>query len=253
MRQTTSHSVLVEVTEPISPPHWALLERELLRAQRMACEAFFARYFDERGYLRCIPRWGGDDGPDDAAENLLNWTLLHALGALDTVLALYKKGWEGHLRQYTEAKTVEVPMARDGMYYREFPVMFDWFHHGEGYSAFLLQGLSDPYDRQLCTRTQRYAGFYMGEDPQAPNYGLGSALCGVAVRGDLPERGAPLSMMIWPSLPLRAILTPSPCHVHGVDPPVLVIASQLNPWADSALRHQVQGVSPCDLCAHSGR
>ncbi len=24
---------------------------------------------------------GGNDGPDDAAENLLNWTMLHALGA----------------------------------------------------------------------------------------------------------------------------------------------------------------------------
>ena len=170
MKQPASHSVRVEATDPISPPHWALLERELLRAQATACEAFFARYFDERGYLKCIPRWGGDDGPDDAAENLLNWTLLHALGASDTVLELYKKGWEGHLRQYTEAKTVEVPMARDGMYFREFPVMFDWFHHGEGYSAFCLQGLSDPYDPQLRTRMQRYAGFYMGEDPQAPNY-----------------------------------------------------------------------------------
>jgi len=155
---------------PASPPAWALLERELIRAQTLACQEFFDRYFDERGYLLCVPRWGGDDGPDDAAENLLNWTVLHALGAPDAILTLYKKGWEGHLRQYTEARTTEVPFARDGMYYKEFPVMFDWFHHGEGFSAFFLQGLSDPDDHLFQHRSRRYAGLYMNEDPQAPNY-----------------------------------------------------------------------------------
>ncbi|HEX5417432.1 MAG TPA: hypothetical protein VFZ25_17340 [Chloroflexota bacterium] len=160
----------IAVDTPMAPPYWALLERELIRTQSAACEEFFAHYFDDRGYLLCIPRWGGNDGPDDAAENVLNWTMLHALGAPDRVLDLYKKGWEGHLRQYTEAKTVEVPFARDGMYYKEFHVCFDWFHHGEGFSAFFLQGLSDPTDRALIQRTRRYAGMYMAEDPQAPNY-----------------------------------------------------------------------------------
>jgi hypothetical protein len=164
------HNVHIEIDTPVAPPHWALLERQLLDAQAVACQAFYAKYFDERGYLQCVPRWGGDDGPDDAAENLLNWTMLHALGAPDVVLELYKRGWEGHLRQYTEAKTVEVPFAREGMYYKEFPVMFDWFHHGEGYSAFFLQGLSDPDDLLFQQRSRRYAGFYMGEDPQADNY-----------------------------------------------------------------------------------
>lgn len=167
---STYPTITINVDKPMSPPYWALLERELLRAQAEACQEFFDHYFDERGYLLCVPRWGGNDGPDDAAENFLNWTMLHALGADDNVLALYKRAWEGHLRQYTEAKTVEVDLARDGMYYKEFPVMFDWFHNGEGFSAFFLQGLSDPDDRKLEQRTRRYAGFYMNEDPQAPNY-----------------------------------------------------------------------------------
>ena len=158
------------VTSSMSPPHWALLQRELIRSQSVAIEAFYDKYFDDRGYLLCVPRWGGNDGPDDAAENLLNWTVLHALGAPDIVLDLYKKGWEGHLVQYTEAKTVEVPMGRDGMYYKEFPVMFDWFHHGEWLSSFFLQGLSDPHDRTYEQRTRRYAALYMDEDPLAPNY-----------------------------------------------------------------------------------
>ena len=160
----------IKIESPMAPPEWALLERQLLQAQSDACAAFFDHYFDERGYLLCVPRWGGDDGPDDAAENLLNWTMLHALGAPDSVLDLYKRGWEGHLRQYTEAKTVEVDLAREGMYYKEFPVMFDWFHNGEGYSAFFLQGLSDPDDRAMQIRSRRFAGLYMNEDPQAPNY-----------------------------------------------------------------------------------
>jgi hypothetical protein len=154
----------------MTPPYWALLQRQLLHNQSVACREFYAKYFDERGYLLCVPRWGGDDGPDDAAENQLNWTMLHALGAPDDILALFKQGWEGHLRQYTEARTVEVPMARDGMYFREFPVMFDWFHHAEGYSAFFLQGLSDPYDAKFQERCFRYARMYMGEDAIAPNY-----------------------------------------------------------------------------------
>ncbi len=146
------------------------MQRRLLRESSEACRRFHAKYFDERGYLRCVPRWGGDDGPDDAAENLLNWTMLHALGAPDYMLELYRHGWEGHLRQYTEARTTEVPFARDGMYYKEFPVMFDWFHNGEGYSAFFLEGLSDPDNREFRRRTRRFAGFYLGDEPGADNF-----------------------------------------------------------------------------------
>ena len=55
------------------PPSWALLELNLIKQQEEAVEAFYNQYFDERGYLMCVPRWGGDDGPDDAAENFANW------------------------------------------------------------------------------------------------------------------------------------------------------------------------------------
>ncbi len=160
----------VVLASPVSPPTWALLQRQLLREASEACRAFHAKYFDQRGFLECVPRWGGDDGPDDAAENLLNWTMLHALGAPDWLLKLYRHGWEGHLRQYTEARTVEVPFARDGMYYKEFPVMFDWFHNGEGYSAFFLEGLCDPDNREFRRRTHRFAGFYLGDEPGADNF-----------------------------------------------------------------------------------
>src|SRR5262245_63462016 len=137
---------VLRVTTPMSPPTWALLEREVLNASSEACAQFYARYFDERGWLLCVERWGGDDGPDDAIENCNDWPILHALGGSDTVRKLYLKAWEGHLRQYTAAKTVEVPLAKDGMYYREFPTQFDWLHHAEGLTVFQMQGLSHPSD-----------------------------------------------------------------------------------------------------------
>ena len=160
----------IALNTPLSPPAWALLQRQLLDANAAACREFYAKYFDERGWLLCVERWGGDDGPDDAIENCTDWPIVHALGGHDDVLKLYKKAWEGHLRQYTLAKTTHVPFAKDGMYYKEFPVMFDWLHNGEGLTVFNLQGLSDPYDRKFQARARRYAGFYLNEDPDAPNY-----------------------------------------------------------------------------------
>src|SRR5947208_4738386 len=48
--------------------------------------------------------------------------------------------------------------------------MFDGQHNGEGLLVFNLQGLSDPNDASFARRVRRYAGFYMNEDPGAPNY-----------------------------------------------------------------------------------
>jgi len=160
----------VEIATPQTPPTWALLERELLSTSTAACQEYYDHFFDDRGWLECVERWGGDDGPDDAIENCRDWPVLHALGAPNIVLNLYKKAWEGHLRQYTLAKTTEVPFARDGMYYKEFPVMFDWLHNGEGLTVFNLQGLSDPQNQKFQQRVRRFAGFYLNEDPQAQNY-----------------------------------------------------------------------------------
>lgn len=168
--QSSAQGPTLVLNEPASPPTWALLERQLIDTNTAACQEFFEKYFDERGYLLCVERWGGDDGPDDAIENVADWPILHALGAPDDILRMYKKAWEGHLRQYTEAKTTDVPFARDGMYYKEFPVMMDWMHNGEGLRVFNLQGLSDPRDIRFGHRVRRFAGLYMNEDPGAPNY-----------------------------------------------------------------------------------
>ena len=160
----------ITIDTPMPPPAWAVLEWELIRAQTRGCTAFFDKYFDERGYLECLARWGGNDGPDDAIENLVHWPVLYTLGGASQLYDMCQLAWEGHLKQYTEAKTTEVPFARDGMYYREFPVMFDWVHNGEGLTTFNLHGLMNPREKEFEARVRRFAGFYMGDDPQAPNY-----------------------------------------------------------------------------------
>jgi hypothetical protein len=161
---------MVVVSTPMAPPQWALLERELLRANSQACERFAAKFVDERGYLLHTPRWGTLDGPDDAIETFFNWTLLHALGGSDAVLALYKKAQEGHWRQYGELRTKLTELSSNGAYHKEFITQSDWFHTGEGMRAFFFLGLSEPNNAQYRERMKRFAGMYMNEDPAAPNY-----------------------------------------------------------------------------------
>ena len=159
------------ISTPMAAPEWATLQRRLLAEQVSACREFYEKYFDDRGYLQCFVRWGANDGPDDAFENFNGWPELHALGADDEIKRLYLRGHEGLIRQYTEAKTVETPIARDGMYYKEFIVQSDWMHHGEGLQLFNRMGLSlGASDPTYAARARRFAGFYMGEDPEASNY-----------------------------------------------------------------------------------
>ena len=161
---------VVTVHTKMEAPLWAVLERRILDEAAPAMMEFYGKYYDDRGYIQCVLRWGADDGPDDAFENFAGWPEFHALGGSDTILRLYLKGLDGMIRQYTEAKTTEVPAGRDGMYYKEFSTQSDWMHHGEALRVFNRMGLSVPGDAKYLERARRFAGFYMGEDPEAPNY-----------------------------------------------------------------------------------
>jgi hypothetical protein len=161
----------VTIDSPMAAPKWAQMERQLLAENVPAAREFFQKYFDDRGYLLCFVRWGANDGPDDAFENFNHWPELHALGASDEIVQMYLKGNEGMIKQYTEAKTTKlVPAGVDGMYYKEFSALSDWQHHGEGLQLFNRMALSVPTDPKYLDRVRRFSGFYMGEDPEAPNY-----------------------------------------------------------------------------------
>ena len=162
---------VITVDTAMAAPKWAQMERQLLAANVPAAREFFNKYFDQRGYLLCFVRWGANDGPDDAFENFNHWPELHALGASDEIVQMYLKGHEGMIRQYTEAKTTKlVPAGVDGMYYKEFSALSDWQHHGEGLQLFNRMALSVPTDPKYLERVRRFAGLYMGEASDAPNY-----------------------------------------------------------------------------------
>ena len=163
-------SVVLHGTNTGEVPEWAILQRRLIAKMSDACQVFYDKYFDERGYFLCFERWGANDGPDDAIENLNGWPLLHAIGAPDKIRDLYNQGWEGHLQQFTEAKTVDVPIAREGMFYKEFTTQLDWQHLAEELTSFNVMGLSEPGHSANLDRVKRFAGLYMGEDPEAPNW-----------------------------------------------------------------------------------
>jgi hypothetical protein len=173
----------IVVDSPMTAPRWARLERELLAANVPACREFFQKYYDDRGYLQAFLRWGANDGPDDAFENFNRWPELHALGAADEIRDLYLKAWEGMTRQYSEAKTRDVPAGRDGMYVKDFSAQSDWMHHGEGLQLFNRLALSSPDLPAYLARVRRFAGLYMGEDPDAPNYDAAHKLIRSMING----------------------------------------------------------------------
>lgn len=156
--------------KPMTPPVWALLERQLLRSNSDACDRFAKKFVDSRGYLLHTPRWGTLDGPDDAIETFYNWTILHAMGADDSVLHNFKRALDGHYLQYKELRTTLTKIAENGAYHKEFVPQSDFFHTGEGMRGIMFEGLSAPYDEKLVARMTRFAGLYMNEDPEAPNY-----------------------------------------------------------------------------------
>jgi len=193
---------LVELDEPVAPPEWALAERELLQVASDATEVFSARYVDDRGYLKCVERWGGNDGPDDAMENFGGWTLLYALGGDESVLERYHRAWEGHLKQFTSAKAPGIEMAERGMYWREFVTAFDWEHTGEALAAFNLYALARPSDERYRERAVRFADFYTGADPQADNYDPEHRLIKSIQNGSRGAKVTTASEMDWGGLPV---------------------------------------------------
>src|SRR5262245_18302426 len=160
----------ITINAAMAAPRWAQLERQLLAENVPAAREFFKKYFDDSGRLQAVLRWGADDGADDAFENFNHWPELHAMGASDEISKMYLKSHEAMIKQYSDAKTTQVPAGRDGMYYKEFAAQQDWMHHGEGLQLFNRMALSSPDDPKYQTRARRFAGFYMDEDPEAPNY-----------------------------------------------------------------------------------
>ncbi len=202
------------IDTPMAPPRWAVMQRELLVMQVGAARTFHDHYFDQRHYLKAFLRWGANDGPDDAIEQINDWPMLHAIGGSPEVLRLYRAVQEAHFAQVSATRTRDVPMGRKGMYIREFPPQMDWQHISEGLTTFNLMGLATPRDPKLIARARRFADFYTGRDPIARNYDRQRKLIPSLFNGSLGPLMRPVTMLEWAGDPFD----PAPFKLeHGED------------------------------------
>jgi hypothetical protein len=125
-----------------------------------AADPFLARYTREDGSLIWRKTFPGMDGSDDAYEGFNTLPLVYALGGENHLLAEGIRQWEAITRQFTGY----------GQVFNEFDAYYDWMHHGESCHFLYFFGLADPSSERFRQRARKFAGMYMGEDSQAPNW-----------------------------------------------------------------------------------
>ena len=145
----------------VDAPAWAVLERRLFAVMEQATQPFLEKYTHPDG--RLIWRTGphhSRDGADDFYESFYNWPLLYLLGGSDQLLTLGQRQWEATTRLLEEL----------GHLHKEYEIGYDQFHQSESYIYFYLLCMADPHHSGNRERARRFAGFYLNEDPEAPNY-----------------------------------------------------------------------------------
>lgn len=154
MPEIRSSGVISEI------PAWAVLERRLFDALNASTLPFISRYTESDGTVKwCGPMPEARDGGDDFYESFFNWPLLYLLGGDDAILAQSVQEWHAVTRQLT----------RLGHVAKEYERGYDWFHQGEGNLFFYFLCIANP-DVSFRIRAFRFAGFYLNEDLDAPNY-----------------------------------------------------------------------------------
>jgi hypothetical protein len=122
---------------------------------------------------------------DDYYERTANWCLLHAIGGGEHLVDMALKHWNATTRLFddrsgnrannlayyhgTTAKTLKYS-GHNEYFSLAHPGDAEWHHMGEGNMAFYDFGLADPTISENVRRARRFAGMYIGEDPEAPNY-----------------------------------------------------------------------------------
>jgi hypothetical protein len=209
-------------------PAWALAEREMLQAAADGARLWVEWYVKPDGSVNVPERWGVSDGPDDIMETVRGWPLVYAMGAPESVAEAYEKVWEGHLRQFGRAKIPTVELAKDGIFVKEFPPSFDWEHTGEGLQAFYWHALGRPNDPTGLARARRFAGFYLNEDPAAPNYDPKLMIIKSLFNGSKGPVTRPVTPVDWDGdeNPERAARFSTSSNIRG-DHPLNLLATTL--------------------------
>ena len=150
----------IEVTGRTSSPDWAVRQRYLIDLMDRVAPKFVERYTRPDGIFIWRESWPGMDRSDDGYESYVAFSLGYILGGGEHVHEMARRLWNAVTWQFTHFGTV----------YREFDAYYDWMRHGESYTYLHYLGMADPnyyVDRQWALR---FAGMYIGEDREAPNW-----------------------------------------------------------------------------------
>ena len=164
-----------------TPPTWAILERQLIDKMNAAGPEVLKKYTRSDGTLLwpTHPDFQSIDGLDDAYESFHNWSLFYMLGGDARFLA----------DADTEFDVITKDMAQYGtghgypMVVKEYQPGYDWFHQGEGNYLFYMLCMADPSNPKNIERAKRFAGVFMDEDPDAPNYDTQHKIIKCAMNG----------------------------------------------------------------------
>lgn len=151
-------SGLVTVTASVikAPSDWAVKQRHLIRTINEAAPIYLEKYTYPGGTMRAHGKL------DDDYECFINWPLFYVIGGDDAFLEWGLRQFNAITRQWTyqHQKSVCHEMVKH----------YDMLHLSEGYVGFQYFGLADPAIPENIDRARRFAGFYLNEDPEAPNY-----------------------------------------------------------------------------------
>ncbi len=169
--QAPAGLVTVKAAKRAAPPAWAVLERHLIATMEEAASVFLERFVRTGG----VPY--GEGPVDDVYEMFYNWPSFYAMGADEGLFRRALENWNGITRHHEHLFAPPPGYPKNRRYtpqlHREFfsrHADCDWFHISEGMMAFYDFGVADPALPENIRRAKRFAGLYMGEDGEAPNY-----------------------------------------------------------------------------------
>ncbi len=152
----------VEATSLETPPEWAIMQRHLMRTMEEAAPYFMDRFTRRGGTVY------GQGPYDDVYEMFYNWPELYAIGGDEYLYDMALQSYNAITRTNTAYYKDSIRYQR--RLYKEFPRHDDFFHISEGMTLFYNLGLGDPGIPENRYRAQRFAGFYLNEDPEAQNF-----------------------------------------------------------------------------------
>ncbi|MEX2567869.1 MAG: hypothetical protein WD431_18115 [Cyclobacteriaceae bacterium] len=152
----------IKATSIEAPLDWALMQRQLIRSMEDAGDFYWKRFMNEGG----TPIGSGPY--DDLYEMFYNWPEFYMIGAKKDMYNRALAAYNG----ITRKNTPHFPDEGDYFHklYKEFPPHDDFFHISEGMTLFYNLALGNPAIPENIERARRFAGFYLNEDPEAPNF-----------------------------------------------------------------------------------